>query len=678
MSALSEILNAVSKYGPEAAAALVRAGGRSATEIENALKAVGVTLMQSGNPAGKKILQGVGEGAAATQLTKQQRTPLTRARAIQEQRRQATRNLPSPAPKPQFQGPEIDLTPRRRGGDIVPQPRISPRRQVTGASEPVSRVGGSSEPYGFTPTRGVNVVDVTELNQPRLPMMTETTRQSVPRAQGFIPEGAQVFQPNLPNPRGPRGQFQSIYGEPKSVIEARQRMAVPVAPPVTRGPSVSPGQLSFDDLGVTQPSGPLSLRLAEQDPGTYQSVSDIALRASRALGRNISPEDLLGPQGTRLLSEADAIVRVNPPIGARRQLTGVEDVTGVRTGFSSDFYRQPRLMPRREAVRPEAIPSVNRVGFSSEPYAGANPLLRKFQSLSPARQIGLGLAAGMGGTGLVVGAVRKFMGPDGREYEVAVDPRTNQPLSDPAPAGSTDTSADATDLGRPPAAPTLPPPAGSVEGGVPGQTGPAVIRTNDGASNQRQAQANAIQGTVLMPDRMTGSAADYYAQRKAYVSQPGVRENIMERLVAMDARYGDPTSGLAQWAAANPTLAYELSQKSAPRDISQQSQNVQSTVITTPLGTNPRNNPIGNSVEAANVAVDGADPALRDATAPQTSVMLQKLPMPQEIRATQTFDGAQPGIADEFYNSVRGLRGPTGDFVRPNGNRLGSIIMGMG
>ena len=45
--------------------------------------------------------------------------------------------------------------------------------------------------------------------------------------------------------------------------------------------------------------------------------------------------------------------------------------------------------------------------------------------------------------------------------------------------------------------------------------------------------------------------------------------------------------------------------------------------ITTELGSNTDNNAIGNSQEAARVAIDGADPAIRDATRPRMAVSLQ-------------------------------------------------------
>jgi hypothetical protein len=73
------------------------------------------------------------------------------------------------------------------------------------------------------------------------------------------------------------------------------------------------------------------------------------------------------------------------------------------------------------------------------------------------------------------------------------------------------------------------------------------------------------------------------------------------------------------WAASNPGLAYELLQN-------QQMPNVQEPVITTPMGTNDENNMRGNSEQAAKVVVDGADPAIRDATQPRMAVSLLRQP----------------------------------------------------
>jgi hypothetical protein len=165
----------------------------------------------------------------------------------------------------------------------------------------------------------------------------------------------------------------------------------------------------------------------------------------------------------------------------------------------------------------------------------------------------------------------------------------------------------------PPAAAVLP---GSASGGVPGQTAPAVIRTNDGASVQRQAAANAVASSMLRPDAPSAysNVGGYYQARNAYAAQPGVVGNLIEQLVQVDPRFDRPD--MQAWAAANPGLAYEMLNN-------QQMPNLQQPEITTELGSNTPNNAVGNSEEQARVVLEGADPALRDATRPRMAVSLQ-------------------------------------------------------
>jgi hypothetical protein len=113
-------------------------------------------------------------------------------------------------------------------------------------------------------------------------------------------------------------------------------------------------------------------------------------------------------------------------------------------------------------------------------------------------------------------------------------------------------------------------------------------------------------------------------------------------LAGIDPRYGDPNSGLAQWANANPALAYELLQKSAPRGVSQQMPTNQGASIQTELGSNTANSASFNPAEAARVSIDQAPSDLRDATTPSLRVKLERVPLPQEIRARQDMSGAIP------------------------------------
>jgi hypothetical protein len=113
--------------------------------------------------------------------------------------------------------------------------------------------------------------------------------------------------------------------------------------------------------------------------------------------------------------------------------------------------------------------------------------------------------------------------------------------------------------------------AGTVVGGVPGQRPPSRITSSPDDGSYRQAVQNAM--------------ADVSR------SMPG-------------------TTG-----AISPTVSQ------------QSTENVNVPVITTPMGTNNRNNEIGNSVEAAAVAVDNADPAILEATKPRMAIGLARTPL---------------------------------------------------
>jgi len=489
----------------------------------------------------------------------------------------------------------------------------------------------------------------------------------------FIPRGATVYQPNLPSPRGPRGQFQSIYGEPSAVIQSRQRMAVPVDPGVTRGPAVSPGQLAIDSLGYDVPTGPLGANLLKQDPGTYQSVSDLARRASETYGRTFTVEDLLGAQtlpsrllnaaprgsltvspvpssaSTRQLSflregEGSGFVKLRNPAGTVDPATGrgmggqvfdpnVPVVPRQGPGLSSGYIPTRgggpmKIGPVQDLSLDEAIqrglvttnvpgraPSLpvnfGRQSFTAPTIEAAQTAVRN--AVGGTRKMNLSELAGITGLaaagGLGIGTVLyNMLGGGGAS-------NADQP-NIPLPPNLRDTSAydpllEAERTGRLPVTE-----AGSATGGVTGQTGPAVIRTNDAASAQRQAAANAIAATLLRPDSpgAYSNVGGYYQARNAYAAQPGVVGNIVEQLIQVDPRFD--RAELQAWAAANPGLAYEMLNN-------QQMPNLQQPEITTELGSNTPNNAIGNSEEQARVVLEGADPALRDATRPRMAVSLQ-------------------------------------------------------
>lgn len=531
--------------------------------------------------------------------------PVTRALADRDRARQVQRaaQLGTPAPRPRGWG----------SSQANPQtPAPAPAR-----AQAPSQPAPAPENLGQGPLRGQ--VDLYGVRAPGVP-------------EPFMPPGSSTFQPNLPNPRGPRGQFQSIYGEPSAVIQGRQRMAVPVDPGVTPGPAVSPGQIAIDSLGYNAPTGPLGRQLLATDPETYKSISDMALEASQNYGRTVTAEDLLSAQTmpSRLLGEysssGGALVPTMGRIGARRQIPGSTQAPGVRIGNSSQPWGEIPVRPARvvdlgsTGRLSEGSPAVARAVADVTPaqaeaiQAGIRNAVggtRKTDLSNLYKILGGVAAAGAGGAVLAPIAYNMFGGGGPADAGRSPLPPGTGATDVYTPVDMGGVSAEAEDVFG----------GGSVTGGVPGQTAPAVIRTNDAASNQRQAAANALAAAAVMQPNTPasyGNIGAYYQARGAYAAQPGVVGNLIEQLIQVDPRFDRPE--LQAWAASNPGLAYELLQN-------QQMPNLQQPEITTELGTNTENNAVGNSVEAANVLTDNMDPALRDATQPRLSVSIQRQPM---------------------------------------------------
>jgi hypothetical protein len=119
---------------------------------------------------------------------------------------------------------------------------------------------------------------------------------------------------------------------------------------------------------------------------------------------------------------------------------------------------------------------------------------------------------------------------------------------------------------------------------------------------------------------------DYYRQREAYASFPKNRQEIVGEL----SRRGIlDTPELTQWAAANPTLAYELLRKATGSNTlpSQQTPQIKQYEFGTALGTNNINNAFGNS-EAAAQSLLGTQGAadLAAATYPQVYERIEGFP----------------------------------------------------
>ena len=369
-----------------------------------------------------------------------------------------------------------------------------------------------------------------------------------------------------PNPAGTRNFFM----EPDPFTGAIEpypylvRSAQPAARAINSPPAPVP---AWDMRSIREAYG----------QGTVDSLGQLARRASAYYGRPISAADLNAP-------------------------------------YFKDFPSQVSLEMARRGARTVEPPSPAQAEAVQAVMRNAVGGTQKTNLSNLYKILGGVAAAGAGGAVLAPIAYNMFGGGGASDAGVPpLAPDLGAPGAYEVPAG-TDQSVPpvAADYYRAPGAAV-----GSATGGVPGQTAPAVIRTSDAASNQRQAAANALAAAAAMQPSAPasyGNIGAYYKARGAYAAQPGVVGNLVEQLIQVDPRFDRPE--MQSWAAANPGLAYELLQN-------QQMPNVQEPVITTPMGTNDDNNMRGYSEESAKVAVDGADPAIKDATRPRMAVSLQ-------------------------------------------------------
>ena len=172
----------------------------------------------------------------------------------------------------------------------------------------------------------------------------------------------------------------------------------------------------------------------------------------------------------------------------------------------------------------------------------------------------------------------------------------------------------------------------------------ATQRFSDRGSNLSQAAQAAAASARLDPSRTGGAPttptrgdfgapadykriAEYYAARRQEATKP---KSIDKTILELQASGALDKPGIAQWAAANPVLAYELTQKLRPRDISQQSQNVVSAEITAPIGSNVQNL-VPGSVQGRIDAAEGKDSAIKEVT--DASVSTSIAPMPRDMQA---------------------------------------------
>lgn len=441
--------------------------------------------------------------------------------------------------------------------------------------------------------------------------------------------------PQAPPVRRPEppvaGIFQpSLTPATRSTVGTRVQTSVPATPPAPPVQVPLPNQVvtrpavDIDPRQVYGPSlqSPVSPVQAEQFIpknadifqaslfGRYnpQTVGMSPSQMSSKLRRGATTEFEYAPGGTRTFSDETFIgplqAAPTPPVRAAADAAGTtyeQLPLNLRTDITSAWS------PKGAAMR-NALASLQ----------GKLPLLAGLGAA------GVGTAVGMS---LFGGGEETPLGPTTGRVPVSIEEQTapNNVDATTSAAQSEVARAAAADL----AAGTL---AASTQ------------RYNDQGSNLRQARQAAEASARLDPSRTGGATttptrgdsgapadykqiAQYYAARRQEALKP---QNVDETILQLQASGALDKAGLAQWAAANPVLAYELNQKLRARDISQQPTNNVGAAITAPLGSNVQNL-VPGSTQGRIDAAEGRDPAIFNATDATVSTTIE--PMPKELQA---------------------------------------------
>jgi hypothetical protein len=387
-----------------------------------------------------------------------------------------------------------------------------------------------------------------------------------------------------------------------------------------------------------------ALALYDRDPGTFKTLEQLAQRATAAYGKPVSVDDLMRPDATRFLRDLEygggssALTRTQSggagvPTREAGLMPGQQPggaLTQSPTGaMSPQMIRTPSNVIEADYSIIRDLPGGKTGGAVGTATTDLGRMVRGL-GLSPA-QIAALVA---GGTAVGGAALTGLMSGD--RDQPGVRPLTDAeayPRQDGSMAPGERASA-----GRMAGAAASPSPAGR-PAGIPsprsttGQTGSGqvVLTQNDRESGYRQELANALAGAqrgagaAPMPDP-NRPIAEYYRAREQYARQPGVAAEL-----AMQAsQLPGVAPGTPSWAAANPTLAYEMLQRSKARpDLSQQTPQAQSVVVGSQLGDNNTNNMAGNAAYGASAAVDRSAGAsdLEDSTRPLIRPRIDRIPL---------------------------------------------------
>jgi hypothetical protein len=442
----------------------------------------------------------------------------------------------------------------------------------------------------------------------------------------------------------------SAAASPRNIETVRfsqQPRAVDTFNPLTPTPR---GQLSIDAAPVPAfgegfkfgpaptnavvPLSPRAVELAQADPGTFNSIRQIATDAENYYGirQGGLVNALVEPGGTNVLRYLDAGYDLD--FAVRKTRGGSLVPTG-----SADL-----MTPGGRIVRSPGgpmVPSdiidvdVNDLGS----VAGQTQAMRNstagVQMGDLSRMLDPKMLALLGGgaaAGLALGNIGNIASSFNEGGGAPGAGETPLPQEFPqAPVLFRDNSG--APLGEESSA--YEPPEYTRSTNDPTQPAPVVTRGDERSSARRQALAQyapteAAMDRALEPKDPSQyrSIGDYYKARQAYSSAPTKRKELVQAARQMEQEQA-MQDNLASWAAANPQLMYELQRRQMinPAANQQSGDSVTTSRVVSPMGSDNTANAMGNSIAAGETATQPSQGAfeMMDATRPMEQPELRRV-----------------------------------------------------
>lgn len=426
------------------------------------------------------------------------------------------------------------------------------------------------------------------------------------------PRAVDTFNPLTPTPRG--------------------QMSIDAAPVPAFGEGFKFGPAPTNAI---VPLSPRAAELAQSDPGTFNSIRQIATDAENYYGIRQGGllNALVEPGGTDVLGYLDAGDDLASAVSKARG-------GGLVPAGSAELMTPGGRMTRSPGG--PMVPSdiidvvdVNDLGSVAGQMQAMRNSAAGVQMGDLSRMLDPKILALMGGgaaAGLALGNIGNIASSfnEGGGAPGAGETPLSQEFPQ-APVLFRDNSG--TPLGDESSA--YEPPAYTRSMGDPTQPAPVVTRGDERSSARRQALAQyapteAAMDRALEPKDPSQyrSIEDYYKARQAYSSAPTKRKELVQAARQMEQDQA-MQNNMASWAAANPQLMYELQQRQMinPAANQQSGESITTSRVVSPMGSDNTANAMGNSIAAGETATEPSQGAfeMMDATRPMEQPELQRV-----------------------------------------------------